>query len=352
MQGGTRPRNAGNAFGFARISFGHDEEHYVTGRLREANEKIGEQKGQETMISGFKGMSPVGVIKQAVKDFIADDMNTHAAALTYRILLAIFPFLIFLLTLLSAFGMQNFFDSLLEEARNAVSPDLYSQIENILEQVQSGANGGLLSFGLLLAIWSAAGGVRSVMHALNVAYDVEEERGIVKKYLMSVLYTIGLAVIVLASLALMFLGPQTIEWLADQIGLGAIVVTLWTWLRIPVAILLMILAIALIYYFFPNVDQPFVVLTPGSVLAVIGWIVATLGFSFYISNFGNYNATYGSLAGVIILLLYFFISSAVLLVGAEINAVIYKAHPETEQDNVQQGEVQETKKEVRQPKSV
>ena len=299
------------------------------------------------MISGFKGMSPVGVIKQAVKEFGKDDMNTHAAALTYRILLAAFPFLIFILTLLGAFEMEEFFDSLLSEARGTLSPDLYSQFETILTQVQSGANGGLLSFGLVLAVWSAAGGVRSVMHALNVAYDVEEERGLVKKYLASVVFTIGLAAVFLIALALMFLGPQTIEWLAGQIGLGGVFVTLWTWLRIPVAIILMVLAVALIYYFFPNVDQPFVVVSPGSVVAVLGWVIATLGFSFYLSNFGNYNATYGSLAGVIILLFYFFISSAVLLMGAEVNAVIFKAHPETDEENVEQQDIENAKEEAR-----
>lgn len=299
------------------------------------------------MISGFEGLSPVGVTKQAAKEFMEDDMNTHAAALTYRILLAIFPFLIFILTLLSAFNMEEFFDALLDEARNALSPELYTQFENVLTQVESGANGGLLSFGLLLAIWSAAGGVRSVIHALNVAYDVEEARSLWKKYLVSVLFTIGLAVIFLAALVLMFLGPQTMEWLADQAGLGTLFVTVWTWLRIPVAIILMILAVALIYYFFPNVDQPFRIVSPGSVVAVLGWVIATLGFSIYISNFGNYNATYGSLAGVIILLLYFFISSAVLLFGAEVNAVIFKADPETDKENVETDDLAETREEAR-----
>lgn len=292
-------------------------------------------------------MSPVGVAKQAIKDFMEDDMTTHAAALTYRFLLAIFPFLIFLLTILGALNMEEFFDALLDEARGAFSPELYTQFENILTQVESGANGGLLSFGLVLALWSAAGGVRSLMHALNVAYDVEEERGMVKQYLASLLYTVGLAVIFLGALVLMFMGPQSIEWMADQIGLGSVAVTLWTWLRIPVAIALMILAIALIYYFFPNVNQPFVIVSPGSVFAVIIWIIATLGFSFYLSNFGNYNATYGSLAGVIVLLLYIYISSMVLLLGAELNAVIFKAHPDAEEENVKQEDVQEAKSEVR-----
>jgi membrane protein len=300
------------------------------------------------MISGFKGMSPVGTTKKAVKDFGEDDMTTHAAALTYRILLAMFPFLLFLITLFGALNMEGLFDSLLEEARAAFAPDVYSQFESILEQVRSGASGGIASFGLLLAIWSAAGGVRSVMHALNVAYDVEEERTIWKKYLLSLLFTIGLALILLGAVALMFLGPQTMNWLAEQIGLGSVFVNVWTWLRIPAAIMLMMLAVAMIYYFFPNVDQPFVVVSPGSVVAVVVWVIATLGFSFYISNFGNYNATYGSLAGVIVLLLYFYLSAMILLFGAELNAVIHKAHPETDKENVEDGEVAEAESEARQ----
>lgn len=299
------------------------------------------------MVAGFGGMSPVGVVKEAFKDFQKDDMSTHAAALTYRILLAMFPFLLFILTLLGALNMEGFFDAMLREARRAFAPDMYSQFETILTQVRSGANGGLLSFGLILALWSAAGGVRSVMHALNVAYDVEQERSFLKKYLASLVFTVGLAAILLATIALMFLGPQSIEWVADQVGLGSVVVTLWTWLRYPVAILLMILAVALIYYFLPNVDQPFKLVSPGSVIAVVVWVLATLGFSFYLSNFGNYNATYGSLAGVIILLLYFSISSSILLFGAEVNAVIFKAHPETDKSNVEGEKVDKAKEEAR-----
>jgi membrane protein len=290
------------------------------------------------------GLMEVG--KRAFKDFQDDDMNTYAAALTYRILLAIFPFLIFILTLLGALGLQDFFDWLLDQARSAFAADLYSQFETIVQQVQGGANGGLLSFGLIAALWAAAGGVRSVMHALNVAYDVEEERSFWKKYLLSIIYTIGLAAILIAAVALMLLGPESMEWLAGHIGLGDVFVTLWTWLRIPVAILLMIVAIALVYYFFPNVDQPFRIVSPGSVFAVVAWVVATIGFSIYVSNFGNYNATYGSLAGVIILLFYFFISSAVLLLGAEVNAVLFKAKAAGPEDNIEESERQRAKRDV------
>lgn len=292
-------------------------------------------------------ISPAGVAKQSVKKFIEDDMNTHAAALTYRILLAMFPFLIFVLTLLGALNMESFFNSMLNEARQAFAPEVYNQFETILSQIRDGASGGLLSFGLILAVWSAAGGVRSVMHALNVAYSVEEERSAWKKYLLSLLYTIGLAAILLAALALMFLGPQTIGWIADQVGLGIMFVDIWTWLRIPVAILLMVVAVALIYFFLPNIDQPFRLVSPGSIVAVIVWLAATLGLSFYLSNFGSYNATYGSLAGVIAMLLYFYISSAILLLGAEINAVIFLAHPETETENVDSDDAREARDAVR-----
>jgi membrane protein len=286
-------------------------------------------------IPGFNDMSVVGVGKRAIKDFMEDDMSTYAGALTYRILLAIFPFLIFLLTLLGALGLENFFNWLLDQAQDAFAGDLYSQFETIVEQVQGGAGGGLLSFGLVGALWAAAGGIRAAMNALNVAYDVDESRPIWKLYPMSIAFTLGLAVLLIASVGLMMFGPQTIEWLADHVGLGDLFVTVWTWLRIPVAIALMVLAVALIYYFFPNVDQPFQIVSPGSVVAVLTWVVASIGFSIYVSNFADYNATYGALGGVIVLLLYFYISSMVLLLGAEVNAVIYKAKYGSEDDNVE-----------------
>ncbi len=297
-------------------------------------------------IPGFDNLSVWGVAKRSVKDFMDDDMSTYAAALTYRVLLAIFPFLLFLLTLLGALGIQNFFDWLLEQAQSAFPDDLYSMVERIVNQVQGGANGGLLSIGLLTALWAASGGIRSAMHALNVAYDVKEERPIWKKYPLSLVFTIGLAVLLIAAVALMFLGPQVVEGIAEPLGLGDAFVAAWTWLRIPVAILLMMVALAVIYYFFPNVDQPFQFVSPGSVIAVLAWILATIGFAFYINNFANYNATYGSLGGVIILLLYIYISSAVLLLGAEINGVIYKATHGAEEENVDEGAAAEAQREA------
>ena len=287
-------------------------------------------------IPGFKGLNPIDVGKRAIKDYMNDDMNTYAGALTYRTLLAIFPFLIFILTVLGAIGLSNFFEWAIQQAQDAFPSDLASRFETIVQQVQGGAGGGLLSFGLIAAIWAAAGGIRSAMKALNSAYDVEETRPFWKLYPMSILFTLGLAVALVAVSALMLFGPQAMEWLADQVGLGGVFVTIWTWLRIPVAIILMIIAVALVYYFFPNVDQPLKIVTPGSVIAVIAWLLATFGFSYYISKFSNYNATYGSLGGVVVLLLYFFISSITLLIGAEVNAVIFKQTHDVDKINMEQ----------------
>ena len=171
------------------------------------------------------------------------------------------------------------------------------------------------------------------MHALNVAYDLEEERPAWKKFPLSLLYTVLLAVLAIAAVGLFVLGGQAAEWFSNLAGLGTLFVTLWTWLRIPVAILLVALILALVYYLFPNNDQPFRLITPGAAIAVIVWILASLGFSFYVQNFGDYSATYGTLAAVIVLLFYFYISAAVLLFGAEVNSEIYREVAEGEEEN-------------------
>lgn len=276
-------------------------------------------------IPGLGGQSPVTLGKRSIKEFMNDDMTTYAAALAYRALFALFPFLIFLIALLGFLQIPGFFDNMLESARTALPQDAFDRFRDVTRNIQNQRSGGLLSFGILGALWASSSGIRSLMKALNTAYDVDETRPIWKTYLLSIVYTVGLAVLIVGAAVLMLLGPQAIGWLADQIGLSGAFTTIWTWLRWPVALLLLTLAAAIIYYVSPNVDQPFALITPGAAVAVIVWILATIGFSIYVSNFANYSATYGSLGGVIVLLLYFFISAAVLLLGAEINAEVHHA---------------------------
>jgi membrane protein len=169
------------------------------------------------------------------------------------------------------------------------------------------------------------------MHALNVTYDVED-RAVWKKFPLSILYTVLLAVLLIAAATMMLIGPQLASWIAQQVGLGSVFATVWIWARIPVALVLLVLVAALVYYLFPNTDQPFRVVTPGAVLTVIVWVLASLGFSWYVANFASYNATYGALAAVIVLLFYFFISAAILLFGAELNSEVYRQAAESEEE--------------------
>src|SRR5690554_978327 len=266
------------------------------------------------------------VIKRTAKGFSEHDLSTYAAALAYRALFSIFPFILFLLALLGFLHLPDFFDWLRSQADLLLPPVAMEQVGPVIDQLQD-SQGGLMSFGILLALWTASIGVRSLMNAMNRVYAVEESRPSWKLVLLSVAYTVGLAVLLLAA-GFMTLGPQVMSWLASQIGMEQMLVTLWTWIRWPLAILLMMLAVALIYYATPDVEQDFRFITPGSVVAVIVWLAASIGFGIYVQNFGNYNATYGSIGAIIVLLLYFYISAAVLLLGAQLNATIEHASAE------------------------
>ena len=177
------------------------------------------------------------------------------------------------------------------------------------------------------------------MHALNVAYDVEE-RPAWKEYLLSILYAILLAVLIIVALGLILIGSQLSEWLAQQVGIGSAFVTLWGWLRIPAATLLLMVVLALIYYLFPNIDQPFRIITLGTVVAVIVWLAASLGFSFYVNNLASYSTLYGNLTAIIVLQLYIYISASIILFGAEVNEQIYREFTEEGQNGDE--ELQET----------
>jgi membrane protein len=277
-------------------------------------------------IPGFADLEPWDVVKQAVKSFFDDDMVTYAAALSYHLALALFPFIIFMLTLLGALGLSEFFDRVLTQSQAALPPDAYELLARVIGEIRGQSREGLLSFSILFALWAASTGMRSVMNALNVAYDVEESRPAWKRYPLSILYTIGLVAVVIAAAVFRLIGPWAAQRFANRLGWTTAVAEVWTWLRWPVVVLLLLLVVALIYYLGPNITQPFRYVTPGSICAVVVWIVASLLFSAYVENFGNYGATYGSLGGMVVLLLYFFVSAAVLLLGAEINAAIHPAH--------------------------
>jgi membrane protein len=279
-------------------------------------------------LPGLRGLGPRRLAQRSFSDYLEDNMLTYAAALAYQVLFSIFPFIVFLIALLGFLQLSDFFDWLLQQAQLVLPAEAMDRVREVIAEIRDQEQGGVLSFGIVVALWSASAGVRSLMHALNVAYDVEETRPAWKRYPLSIVYTLGLALMLILAAGLMLIGPQAMVWLADQVGLDQVVTTLWNWLRLPVAVLLLIIAVAIVYYVGPNIDQPFRLITPGAVLAVIVWVASSLGFAYYVSHFANYRALYGSLGAAIVLLFFFYLSSAVLLFGAEVNAVIVHHSPE------------------------
>ncbi|MHB8872276.1 MAG: YihY/virulence factor BrkB family protein [Myxococcaceae bacterium] len=254
-------------------------------------------------------------------EYTRDRVSDVAGTLTFFSVLALFPFLLFMVALASVIIDPRTAQSLIEQL-GQVAPGEVTQILGERIRALGEANSvGLLTFGAVAAFYSAARGIRAAMRALNVVYGVKETRPLWKVYGIAFLMTLGAAGLGIVAVAIAVVAP------AAASALGGVGGTLIEWLRLPVAGLLMMLLWAVLYYFLPDVEQRFRYITPGSVVGVIVWMVASWGFSLYVSRFGKFDATYGALGGVIVLLLWMWISSQVLLLGAEINAVIEVKSP-------------------------
>ena len=264
------------------------------------------------------------VSKRSIRKFLKyDDMPSYAAALAYRALFAFFPFFALLVALLGILEVVGFFDWLIDQAY-ATLQEQYARLgERVIEEIQYQAQGELLLIGIGTAVWTVSSGVRTLTKALNAVHEVEETRPGWKRYGLSFFYALGLAIMVILAMALLLIGPEVVEWVVGLVGLDEVFISLWTWLRLPLALILTMLSVSIVYWAIPNVNYPYRLITPGAALAVIAWVVASLGFSFYLANFANYSVIYGSLGAAFALLLYFYISAAVLLMGAEVNAAIY-----------------------------
>jgi membrane protein len=271
-----------------------------------------------------RGPELLEISRRSIEGFSKHDMPTYAAALAYRMLFALFPLLAFLVALLGFLGINSFFEWLIEQSYSALQGQYAGLGERLVIQVQYQAQGGgLLSSVVAIALWSVSSGVRSLTKALNAAYGVEESRPAWKRVLIQLFFALGLPITIILASALLLIGPRVVEWLVGLVGLDEAFIYLWTWLHLPVALILLTFAVSLVYWAVPNVNHRFRLTTPGAALSVIVWIVASLGFSFYMVNFADYSVVYGSLGAAVALLLYFYISAAVLLLGAEVNAAIH-----------------------------
>src|SRR5918997_6887877 len=262
-------------------------------------------------------------LKATAQEFMRDDAMGLAAQLAYYLILSLFPFILVLFSLLGTFGSEQLASDLLGYFQRIMPVQVFDLIQTYMKPILSGKQEapGLLSFGVLFTIWSASGAFSALINALNRAYDVQETRPFWKVRGMAILMTLGLSVLILVGVLLLVLGPQIGETVANLFGLGDLFELVWDVVRWPVALFFMVLTVALLYYFAPDADQPFRWITPGGLIGVLLWVLASVAFSLYVNNFGSYDETYGSIGAVIVLLLYLYISSLAILFGATLNAI-------------------------------
>lgn len=263
------------------------------------------------------------VLQKTIREFSSDQCTDIAAALTYFAVLSIFPGLIAIFSLLGVIGQgQAASDAVLDIVEQVAPGDTADTIRGPIEQIAgSPAAGFALITGILLAIWSASGYVGAFSRAMNRIYEIEEGRPFWKLKPTQLLVTvIAIGLLVVAAIILVVSGPVT-EAVGTALGLGEVAQTIWSIAKWPVLAFIVVLIVAILYYATPNAKQPkFRWISIGALLAIIVLAVATLAFGFYVANFSNYDRTYGSLAGIIIFLLWLWIANLALLFGAEFDA--------------------------------
>jgi membrane protein len=280
------------------------------------------------MLKAFK--IPIGytaLIKRTASEMWADNCLNLAAQLAYYFFLALFPALLFLVAIISFIPIEGLRDMVTSTLSRVAPGEVITIIQDQIDKIAQSKNGGLLTVGVLGAIWSTSSGVNAIIDTLNQAYDIQERRPWWKVKLIAVGLTVALAVFIVISFSLVMVGPKLGETIASKLYLGQAFVWTWNVLQWPFVFALVAFAVAIIYYFAPDAEQRWIWITPGSVVATTLWLLISLGFKFYVGHFENYNATYGAIGGVIVLMLWFYLSGLAVLTGAELNAEIEHASP-------------------------
>lgn len=273
-------------------------------------------------IPGLRGVSSGSLLKRTVSQFLVHDMLTHARAVTYQVLFSLFPFIIVFIALLGFFDLSNLFDWLRRRSQVFLLMQTAPQMNLILDQLQQRRH-GMLSLGVGISLWASSSAMRSMTRALNVVYGVKEGRPAWKRYAMSLATTLVVGTTLATAATLLLVQPAAMQALAQHFGMDPVFAALWSWwLRWPAIVLLLTATVTVVYWAAPDVEQRFRFVTPGAFVAVLAWCIASYAFGYYVRDVSNLDQLYGSVGTVIVLLLYFFISTLILLIGAELNAAI------------------------------
>ncbi len=278
----------------------------------------------------FRGLripvSPWQLIRRTFSEVVKDDVMGMAGQLAYFFVLALFPALIFFVSLV-AYLPGDMPQQLVTSLRPLLPAQAMSIVEEQIAKLTAGDPAGILTFGLVVAIWSSSAGLLAIMSTLNRAYDITEARPWWKVRLLAIVLTLALTTVVILGLALLIAGPMIASTVGGWLGFGPTFVAVWNIARWPVVFLLVSLGMALIYYYAPDADQEWIWITPGSIVATVLWTLASLGLQTYLRFAGSFNETYGTLGGAMVILLWLYVTGISILVGGEMNAEIEHASP-------------------------
>lgn len=277
---------------------------------------------------GFGGLSWKALGKTVLSEIQEDDVFGRSAQLAYYFLLALFPLLLFLTSVIgillgSGTGLRH---SLFNYLSQVLPGSAFQLVDSTMYEVSAASSGGKLTFGIIAALWAASNGMGAITQALNIAYDVKESRPWWKQRLTAVGLTVGLSILVISPLVLILYGGRLAAYLAGHYGFDEGFVITWKVAQWPIALAFMLLAFALIYYLAPDLhEQKWVWVTPGSVTGVALWLLVSFGFKLYLHFFDSYSKTYGTLGAVIVLMLWLYFTGAAILIGGEVNSEIENA---------------------------
>jgi membrane protein len=267
------------------------------------------------------GINVAQLAKRLWTDINEDQVFGRAAQLSYYFLLALFPLLLFLVNLLGylAHSGSQLRDSLMSYLATVMPASSVQLVQTTLDEISNSRGGGKLSFGLLAALWAASNGMGAITETLNVAYDVKETRPWWKVRLVSIFLTLAVSILIVIALVIVLYGGRLADFLSYQFGFGDVFRISWKILQWPIALLFVLITFHLIYYFAPNVRHRRWS-TPGAVVAVALWLLISFGFKLYLNFFNSYSVTYGSLGALIIMMLWFYLTGASILIGGELNS--------------------------------
>ncbi|GBG57346.1 hypothetical protein SPFL3102_02713 [Sporomusaceae bacterium FL31] len=271
------------------------------------------------MFKVIQSLTVYQYIKQLVFRYKDDDLAAMSAQVSYYLILAFFPFLFFLINLLSFTPIPN---RLLTSNLSLILPQGSALVvNNILVQTLEAKSTTILVLGMLGSLWAASRGMAAIIRGLNHSYGVKENRSFIKLIIIALMSVIGLTGIIISSFFMLVLGRIIGSYIFDLVGAKTLFYTVWTFLRYALSLILMIVTFYLMYRYLPNRRLNFNNIIVGTLFTTFGWILGSLVFSFYINHFGSYELIYGSLGGVFALIVWLYISTLIFLLGGELNVI-------------------------------